>query len=123
MITPIKATPLKIQNALRLIMATMPRGMKIELSTANDLVEVNGVLLRTQEAAPFICRSQNIQNISNYIGDCRSEELIDSLFGSVTDFARLCEERGNTFTIPSSLGTVEVKYCEVDDIHTFFRKY
>ena len=29
--------------------------------------------------------------------DCRNESLIDEIFGSVSEFARLCEENGDNF--------------------------
>lgn len=50
------------------------------------------------------------------IGDCRSEEVIETLFGSVTSFAQLVEEHGDNFTI----GNIVVKYDEETDIHSFW---
>lgn len=52
-----------------------------------------------------------------FIGDCRNEKLIEDIFGSVTDFARLVEEKGNNFTE----GKIVVKYNEKKDIHSFFK--
>ena len=33
------------------------------------------------------------------MSDCRNEKLIDELFGSVSEFARLVEENGDNFRI------------------------
>lgn len=52
------------------------------------------------------------------IGDCRDENLVDKLFGSVTDFACAVEENGNDF----ELGWLAVKYNPKTDIHTFYKK-
>ena len=50
------------------------------------------------------------------LGDCRNEEVISELFGSVTDFARLVEEYGNNFIYKGII----VKYNPKTDIHTFY---
>lgn len=55
-------------------------------------------------------------DISKAIGTCQSEELIEELFGSVSEFARLVEEKGNNFTF----GKIKVKYNEKKDIHSFY---
>ena len=52
------------------------------------------------------------------LGDCREEALIATLFGSVSEFARLIEEFGDNFTT----NTVSVEYDEATDIHTFYSK-
>lgn len=52
----------------------------------------------------------------NRIGDCTDEELVEELFGSVTDFARLVDEHGDNFMH----GDIDVVYCEETDIHTFY---
>lgn len=52
------------------------------------------------------------------LGDCRDEELIEQLFGSVSDFARVVEELGDSFTTD----TLVVEYDEDADIHTFYSK-
>ena len=52
----------------------------------------------------------------NRLGDCRDESLVIDLFGSVSEFARLVEERGNDFTY----GKVTVQYDPFRDVHTFF---
>jgi len=51
-----------------------------------------------------------------FIGDCRDEELVTDLFGSVTDLARLIEERGNKFTYVG----ITVEYDDDTDIHSFY---
>ena len=52
------------------------------------------------------------------LGDCRDEELVDRLFGSVSDFALAIEELGDNFTTD----TLVVEYDEDTDIHTFYLK-
>lgn len=52
------------------------------------------------------------------IGDCRDAELIDALFGSVSEFARLVELLGDNFTYNG----ITVQYIEDSDIHNFFEK-
>lgn len=51
-----------------------------------------------------------------FLGDCRDEELIKSLFGSTSEFARLVEEKGDNFKDKNLL----VKYNKKKDIHSFF---
>ncbi len=51
------------------------------------------------------------------LGDCRDEDLIESIFGSVSDFATEIEEKGNNFTD----GRLVVKYNKKTDIHSFFQ--
>jgi hypothetical protein len=50
------------------------------------------------------------------IGDCRDESLIEEIFGSVSEFARLVEEIGDNFTFKNFV----VSYNEVEDIHSFY---
>jgi hypothetical protein len=50
------------------------------------------------------------------IGDCRDESLIEEIFGSVSEFARLVEEMGDNFTFKNFV----VSYNEVEDIHSFY---
>lgn len=47
----------------------------------------------------------------------RNEGLIEEIFGSVSDFARLVEEKGDNFKY---LG-IAVRYNSDKDIHSFFR--
>ena len=49
------------------------------------------------------------------IGTCVDEELIDELFGSVTHFAQLIEEKGDEFEHDG----IKITYNEETDIHTF----
>jgi hypothetical protein len=51
------------------------------------------------------------------LGDCRDENLINEIFGSVSDFACLCEEKGNNFIYKG----VQITYDEEKDIHSFFK--
>ncbi len=55
--------------------------------------------------------------MKNLLGDCRDENLIESIFGSISEFARLCEENGDNFTH----GNIQVEYNEKKDIHYFFK--
>ncbi len=52
----------------------------------------------------------------NWLGDCRDETAIENLFGSVSEFARLVEEKGNDFTH----GKTRVSYDAANDRHSFF---
>ncbi len=49
-------------------------------------------------------------------GTCQNEDVIDEIFGSVTEFARQVEENGNKF----NFNGVRVDYDETEDIHYFF---
>ena len=51
------------------------------------------------------------------IGDCRNQSLVESLFGSVSEFACIVEEHGDSFTSPEGL---TVLYTDETDIHTFW---
>lgn len=52
-----------------------------------------------------------------FLGDCRNEFLIEELFDSVSEFARLIEENGNSFTFQN----IQVDYDETNDIHSFYQ--
>jgi hypothetical protein len=52
---------------------------------------------------------------TNIIGDCRNENLIEQIFGSVSAFACVIEEYGDSFTY----GNVNVTYDDNLDRHTF----
>lgn len=54
----------------------------------------------------------------SYIGNCVDAELVEQLFGSVTDLAQLIEKKGNEFLH----GNILVKYDKKPDIHCFFKK-
>ena len=47
--------------------------------------------------------------------DCRDETLIEEIFGSVTEFARLIEEHGDNF----QYNNWNITYNPHSDIHTF----
>lgn len=51
-----------------------------------------------------------------FVGDCRDEEIIESLFGSVSDFANIVEEKGDSFTDKNLV----VEHDEKKDIHSFY---
>ena len=48
--------------------------------------------------------------------DCRDAEMVESIFGSVSEFARLCEENQDNF----SFGNMRVEYNPDSDIHHFY---
>ena len=58
--------------------------------------------------------------MANALGTCISEELVEHIFGSVSEFARQVELRGNNFIYTGfHFGDVQVVYDEVVDIHHF----
>lgn len=61
--------------------------------------------------------------ITSHIGDCRNEQLIEDIFGSVSEFARICEEFGDDgFMYGDGLLTfIEVVYDSDADIHYFYQ--
>lgn len=50
------------------------------------------------------------------LGNCTNENLIEAIFGSVSEFARQVEENGDEFTF----GYIRVTYDREKDIHTFW---
>jgi len=56
-------------------------------------------------------------NQDSKIGDCRDENLVNELFGSVTDFAQIVEEYGDDFVRDG----IVVEYNSKTGIHSFFR--
>ena len=52
------------------------------------------------------------------IGTCVDETLVESIFGSVSEFARLDEESGGNF---EHRGVI-VEYNSDEDIHYFYEK-
>jgi len=50
------------------------------------------------------------------IGNCRDEDLINIIFGSVSEFARQVELNGDEFVH----GQYTIKYNELEDIHYFY---
>jgi len=52
------------------------------------------------------------------IGTCVDESLVESIFGSVSEFACLDEENGGNFEYRG----VVVRYNEDEDIHYFYEK-
>ncbi len=49
-------------------------------------------------------------------GTCVVEELVEHIFGSVSEFARQVEENGDNFTY----NEYTITYDEKEDIHTFW---
>lgn len=50
------------------------------------------------------------------VGTCQSEDLIEDIFGSVTEFAQVVEQLGDNFTF----NEYTVTYNDEVDIHTFW---
>jgi hypothetical protein len=53
----------------------------------------------------------------DYLGNCTEDDVVDDIFGHVSEFARVVEEHGDEFTI----GNLTVKYDEDQDIHYFYK--
>jgi len=51
-------------------------------------------------------------------GDCRDDNLIDHIFGSVSEFARQIEEHGDEFIYQG----IKVTYDPDKDIHYFYSR-
>lgn len=59
----------------------------------------------------------NIPPLHKMIGNCTQDDVIEDIFGSVSEFARQVEENGDEFLYNND---VVVKYDEANDIHYFF---
>ena len=59
----------------------------------------------------------NIPPLNKMIGNCTQDDVIEDIFGSVSEFARQVEENGDEFLYKDS---VIVKYDENSDVHYFF---
>lgn len=70
---------------------------------------------REQEVQYFKHANEAVVD-NQYIGNCTQEDVIDDLFGSVTDFAWLVDEYGDEFTHNG----ITVTYDEDSDIHSFY---
>ena len=53
-----------------------------------------------------------------YIGNCTEDEVVDDIFGNVSEFARMVELYGDEFAV----GDLVVKYNDDQDIHYFYHK-
>lgn len=58
----------------------------------------------------------HLQN--NYIGNCTQEDIVEDIFGSISEFARQVEIHGDEFTY----NNIIVKYDDSSDIHSFYMK-
>ena len=54
--------------------------------------------------------------LNTYLGNCINQTLIELIFGSVSEFARLIEEKGDNFTVDN----IRVIYDENKDIHSLY---
>jgi hypothetical protein len=57
-------------------------------------------------------------NLDRIIGNCTEEDVVDNIFGSVSEFARQVEENGDEFLYQND---IVVKYDEDNDIHYFYQ--
>lgn len=55
---------------------------------------------------------------SNFIDDCRNENLVNEIFGSVSEFARQVEINGNEFEFKNYY----IRFSPKRDIHLFYLK-
>jgi hypothetical protein len=53
----------------------------------------------------------------NLIGNCTQENLIEDIFGSVSEFARQVEQNGNSFIYNKK---IIIKYNKSNDVHYFY---
>jgi hypothetical protein len=60
----------------------------------------------------------NLPPLHKMIGNCTQEEVVEDLFGSVSEFARQVEENGDEFIYKED---IQVTYDENSDIHYFFQ--
>ncbi|HWY34728.1 MAG TPA: hypothetical protein VNX68_08780, partial [Nitrosopumilaceae archaeon] len=68
--------------------------------------------------ATLLRRNQLKENQNEKIGDCRNEELVDDIFGSVSEFARQVELNGDNFLYQN----IQVIYDPETDVHSFWKK-
>ena len=54
----------------------------------------------------------------SYIGNCTEDDVVDDIFGNVSEFARMVELYGDEFAV----GDLVVKYNDDQDIHYFYHK-
>jgi hypothetical protein len=59
-----------------------------------------------------------IEEAITLLGDCRDDNLIDHIFGSVSEFARQIEEHGDEFIYQG----IKVTYDPNKDIHYFYSR-
>ncbi len=57
-------------------------------------------------------------NLDRIIGNCTEEDVVDNIFGSVSEFARQVEENGDEFLYQND---IVVKYDEDNDVHYFYQ--
>jgi hypothetical protein len=57
-------------------------------------------------------------NLDRMIGNCTDEDIVDNIFGSVSEFARQVEENGDEFLYQND---IIVKYDEDNDVHYFYQ--
>jgi hypothetical protein len=65
----------------------------------------------------WILQNCKFAQSQDMLGNCRDEALVESMFGSVSEFARQIEENGDNFVY----GNIKVVYDPKTDIHTFYK--
>jgi len=76
-----------------------------------------GQLCKCRLEVPFRIPYTNGMKLDRMIGNCTMEDVVEDIFGSVSEFARLVEENGDEFLYKNS---IVVKYDEDNDVHYFF---
>lgn len=59
----------------------------------------------------------NIPPLNKMIGNCTQNDVIEDIFGSVSEFARQVEENGDEFLYKDQ---IVITYDEANDTHYFF---
>ena len=77
-------------------------------------VETSAIRLESSGSPIYIKR----MNLDRMIGNCTDEDIVDNIFGSVSEFARQVEENGDEFLYQND---IIVKYDEDNDIHYFYQ--
>jgi hypothetical protein len=81
----------------------------------NNVAKVNIDMNYFELIWKLYCESEN----RKLIGTCVDEDLIDSIFGSVTDFAHQVELHGDNFIYRN----IRVEYNADEDIHYFYQLF
>lgn len=73
--------------------------------------------MRNKLEVPTKIKYTDRMKLDRMIGNCTMEDVVEDIFGSVSEFARLVEENGDEFLYKNS---IVVKYDEDNDVHYFF---
>lgn len=69
------------------------------------------------------CNYPQPKQMKIYLGDCRDQYLVEQIFGSVSEFARICEMNEDLFEYDDVFvyGNIAVAYDADTDIHNFYQ--